>query len=98
MIVQRFDTKESGCASEFFLNAQKLVVLGNAIGARRRSGLDLSHSGPDGEICNKSVFGFPGAMADDGRVSVSACQLDGLQRLRDCPNLVHLDQNAVSAI
>src|SRR4051794_28313454 len=37
-------------AAELLLDAQELVVLGDAIGARRRAGLDLPAAGGDGEV------------------------------------------------
>ena len=39
-----------GRLAELLLDAQQLVVLGDAVAARRRAGLDLAAVGGDGEV------------------------------------------------
>src|SRR5580693_8933856 len=47
--------------AEQFLDAQQLVVLGHALAARGRPGLDLAAIGGDGEIGDRRVIGLAGA-------------------------------------
>src|SRR4051812_30361226 len=54
-------------AAELLLDAQQLVVLGDAVGARRRAGLDLPGVDGDGNVGDRRVFGLAGAVADDAR-------------------------------
>ena len=58
--------------AEFFLDAQQLVVLGDAIRAACRARLDLARSGADGEIGDRGVFGFAGSVRDDRSVACVA--------------------------
>src|SRR3977135_2151858 len=57
--VNRFVTK-------FFGNAQKLIVLGNAVGPAKRTRFDLAGVGRNRDVGNRCVFGFAGAMTDHG--------------------------------
>jgi hypothetical protein len=81
---------------QVFLNAKQLVVLGDAIGAAGRAGFDLAGVGGHGDVGDGRVLGFAAAMADDGRETVAASQLDAVERLRQRADLVHLDENAVA--
>src|SRR5690606_39817145 len=49
-------------AAELLFDAQQLVVLGDAVGAAQRAGLDLTSGSADGEIGDGAVFGLAGAM------------------------------------
>ena len=49
-----------------FFDAQQLIVFSHAIGARSGAGLDLSRPHSDHEIGDEGVFGFAGAMRNDG--------------------------------
>ena len=49
--------------AERLLDAQQLVVLGDAIRARRRAGLDLAAAGGDGEVGDRRVLGLARAVA-----------------------------------
>src|ERR1051326_4192995 len=44
---------EARRGTQLFLNAQQLVVLGDAIGTRSRAGLDLPRSGGNGQVSDK---------------------------------------------
>ena len=44
--------------AEVFLDAQQLVVLGDAVAAAERTGLDLAGIGAHGDIGDRRVFGF----------------------------------------
>src|SRR5208282_1213814 len=76
----------------------QLVVLGDTIGATGGAGLDLTSVGSDGNVRNRRILGFAAAVADDGGVTVAASQLDGVERLRQRADLVHLDEDAVGRI
>ena len=55
--------------AELLFDAQQLVVFADAIGAAGRAGLDLSGAGADGEVGDRRVFGFAGAVRDDRGVA-----------------------------
>ena len=50
--------------TQFFFDAQQLVVLGNAIAAAGGTGLDLAGAEAHHEISDESVLGFTRAMRD----------------------------------
>ena len=86
--------KSSACA-QFFFDAEKLVVLGDAVGTRRGTGLDLAGAHGDDEIGDEGVFGFAGAVRDDGGVASLARDLDGVDGFRDAADLIELYENRV---
>src|SRR5215208_408688 len=55
--------------SQFFLDTQKLVVLGDPVGTRQRAGLDLPAIGGDREIGNGGVLGLTGTMRHHSSVA-----------------------------
>src|SRR5882757_3300453 len=81
--------------AEFFLDAQKLIVFGDAIGTGSGTGFNLARAGGDGEIGDKGVFGFAAAMRNDGVVSVFARKFDSVDRFGDAADLIELDENRV---
>src|SRR5262249_46490438 len=97
VVIHRLNSKETSGASQLFLDAQQLVVLGDAISARRRARLNLAGAGADRKVGDKGVFGFAGAMADDRRVAAPTGQLNSLEGFCYRSDLVDLDQNAVGA-
>ena len=64
---------ETGGGAEFFFDAQELVVFGDAVGAAGGAGFDLAGAGGYGEIGDEGVFGFAGAVGNDGGVA-GACE------------------------
>src|ERR1019366_10726383 len=88
-------TGEAGAVAEFFLDPQQLVVLGHALGARGRTGLDLAGARGDDEVREQRVLGLPGAVRDETAVAGLACDRHRLERLRQRPDLVELDQDRV---
>ena len=54
--------------AELFLDAQKLIVFGDAVGAGGRAGLDLAGAHGDDEIGDEGVLGLAGAVRNDRRV------------------------------
>src|SRR6266849_10702749 len=86
---------EAGGGAEFLFDAEELVVFGDAIGAAGGASLDLAGGGGDGEVGDKGVLGFAGAMGNDGVVAGFACQFDGVDGFGDAADLVQLDENGV---
>src|SRR5579872_1943972 len=86
---------EARALSELLLDAQQLVVLRDAVGAGGRAGLDLPAAACDGEVRDRDVLGLARAVADDRAVAIRARHLDRAQRLRERPDLVHLDEDRV---
>src|SRR6266571_3817467 len=66
---------------QLFLDAQKLIVFGDAVGAAERTGLYLPGVCRDGDIRDRRVFGLSRAMTDDRGVLVFLRELDGIERL-----------------
>src|SRR4051812_32356563 len=82
-------------AAELLLDAQELVVLGDAIGARRRARLDLTAARRDREVGDRDVLGLPRAVGHDGRVAGLTRRADRVERLRQRADLVDLDEDRV---
>src|SRR3954453_17071237 len=97
---QRLQRRPAGifrlCA-ELLLDAQQLVVLGGAVGARERAGLDLPAIGGDGEIGDGGIFRLAGTGGHHGGVAGLVGHLDRSERLRQRADLVDLDQDRVAA-
>ena len=87
----RYDSRRT----ELFFDAQQLVVLRDAIGAARRTGLDLACVGGHREVGNESIFRFTRPMGHDAGVVGARCQAHRFQRLGQTANLIDLDQNGV---
>lgn len=82
--------------AEFILNAEQLVVFRDAVGARRRACFDLAGVGGDGDVGDRAVFRFAGAVRDDSRVAGAFRHFDGVKRFGERADLVHFDQNRVA--
>ena len=81
--------------AQFLFNAQELVVLGDAVGAAHGTGLDLAGVRRDGDVGDRGVLGFAGAVRGDGRVAGAVGHLDGVERLGERADLVDLDEDRV---
>jgi hypothetical protein len=55
----------------------------------------LTGGGGHGEVGDKGVFGFAGAVRDDGVVAGFAGELDGVDGFGDGADLIQLDKNGV---
>src|SRR5713101_8174615 len=86
---------EACSGAELFLDPEELIVLGDAVRARGRAGFDLAGRGCHGKVGDERVLGFAGAVRNDGVIARRASELDGLDRFRDRPNLIELDENGV---
>src|SRR5690606_15121251 len=73
----------------------QLVVLGHAIAAAQRAGLDLGRGGGNGDVGDGGVFGFAGTMRNDGRIVGVVGHGDGFQGFGQSADLVDLDQDRV---
>jgi len=51
-----------GVGPEFLFDAQQLIVLGDAVGAAGRTGLNLAGVGGHHQVRNEGIFGLAGAM------------------------------------
>src|SRR5712692_4133579 len=92
---QRAASGESSGGAQLLLDAQQLVVLGDAVGARGGAGLDLTGAHSHDKISDEGVFGLARAVRNDGRVARLTGHLDGLDRFGYRADLVELDQNGV---
>src|SRR5262245_47628358 len=92
---ERGPARVDGLAAELFLDPQKLVVLRDAIAPRGCAGLDLADAGRDGQIRDRRVLGLAGAVRHDRCIPALARELDRLERLRQRPDLVDLDEDRV---
>ena len=84
-----------GGAAQLLLDAQQAVVLGDALRARQRAGLDLARAHGDRQVGDEGVLGLARAVRDDRRPAVAVRHLDRLQRLGQRADLVHLHEHAV---
>src|SRR4051794_14257238 len=88
---------EDAEAVELCLDAQEAVVLGDALGTRRSTRLDLTGPGGNGQIRNCRVLGLAAAMADDRAPTVALRRGDYVERLGKRADLVELHQDGVGA-
>ena len=77
------------------LDAQEPVPLGRALGALRRSDLDLPAPPADREIGEPAVLGVARARRDDGRIALALCELERLARARERARLVGLHEHRI---
>src|SRR5436190_2527671 len=92
---QDLPPEELRVGAERLLDAQELVVLRDAIGARRRAGLDLPAAGRDGEVGDRRVLGLAGAVRHDRAVAGGARGRDRVERLGQRADLVDLHEDRV---
>ena len=76
---------------QFLLNIQKAVIFGNPLAPARRARFNLPRIQRHCQIRNCCIFRLPGAVGNNGRITIFLCKLNRLYRLRDCPNLVKLN-------
>ena len=90
-----FLPRNCGRRAEPLFDAQQLVVLGDAVGAAGRAGLDLAGVGGHREVGDERIFGFARAVRDHRRVAGARRHLHGFERLGQRADLVDLDQDRV---
>src|SRR5215475_15604897 len=81
--------------AQLLLDADELIVLGDAVGARQRARLDLAGIGGDRDIGDGVVLRLARAMRNYGRVARALSHCHGLERFRQRADLVDLDQDRV---
>src|SRR5580765_1766520 len=81
--------------TKLLLDAKELVVLRNAVAPGRRAGLDLARAERDGQVGDRCVLRLAGAVGHDRCVAVLVGEPHRLDRLRQGPDLVDLDQDRV---
>jgi len=86
---------EAGGRTQFFFDAQQLVVLGDAVGPTRGACFYLPGCGSHGEIGDEGILGFSRAVRNDGVVARLAGHLDGVNRFADAADLIQLDENGI---
>src|SRR5665213_176825 len=67
---QRRCTKKTGLIPELFLKSQQLIVLRHSVRTRRRTTFYLSGVGRDGEVSDRGVFGFAGAVRNHDAITI----------------------------
>src|SRR5579862_2826345 len=82
-------------SAQLLLDPEQLVVLGDAIGARRRAGLDLTGAERDGEVGDRRILGLAGAVRHHRRVAVRLREPHRGDRLGERADLIHLDEDRV---
>src|SRR5260370_16683161 len=87
---------EAGGGAQVFLDAEKLIVLGDAVGAAGGAGFDLAGGRSHGEIGDESVFGLAGSMGNDGIVAGFTRELDGVNSFGYGSDLIQLDENGLA--
>src|SRR5208282_4523295 len=81
--------------AEFLLDPQQLIVLGGALAARQRAGLDLPAIGRHREVGDGGILGLARAMRYHGRVAGFVRGFDRRQRLGERSDLVDFDQDGI---
>src|SRR5690606_14255539 len=82
--------------AEALLDAQELVVLGDAVGAAGAASLDLAHAGGDREVSDEGVLGLAGPVRDHRMVPRAPGGVDRLERFGKGTDLVHLDEDGIA--
>src|SRR5260370_34833926 len=81
-LAKRSCAMEAGGGAQLFLDAEKLIVLGDGVGAAGGAGFDLAGGRSHGEIGDESVFGLAGSMGNDGIVAGFKREPDGVNCFR----------------
>lgn len=76
--VAEFLAGKFSASSEFLLDAENLVVLGQSLGTAWCTGLDLASRQAYNQVSNECVLGFSGTMRDHGAPTGALGQLVGV--------------------
>lgn len=87
-----------GSRAQLLLNAEDLVVLGEALRTAGRASLDLASGESHHQVGDEGVLSLTGPVRDHGTPAVALGQEVGLNGLCDGANLVHLQQQAVARL
>jgi hypothetical protein len=91
----RWQPRKPGVLAKFPFDGKQPVVFCDALAAAKRAGLDLATACANSKIGDERVLGFPRSMRDDSVVTRYLCKRDAIQRFRDGPNLIELDEDGV---
>ena len=86
-----------GHVEELILDAQQLIVLGDAVGAGGGAGLYLAGVKCNSQICYGGILSLTGAVGGNCGHTGLVRHLDGLKGLRYGSDLVELDQDGVGS-
>src|SRR6218665_3898344 len=84
-----------GDFAQILFDAQQLVVLGDAVGAAQRTGVDLAGVGAHGDVGNGAVLGLARAVRDHGGVAGALGHFYRGKGFGQRADLVDLDQDRV---
>mmetsp|Transcript_10119 Transcript_10119/g.22549 ORF Transcript_10119/g.22549 Transcript_10119/m.22549 type:complete len:445 (-) Transcript_10119:32-1366(-) len=84
--------------AKLLLDTHELVVLGSPLRAARGAGLDLSRPEADNEVRDGGVLRLARTVRHHHAPPLSLGHLASLDRLRDRPDLVHLEEEAVARL
>src|SRR5580692_3879490 len=93
---QRLAAGEAGRGAQFLLNAEELVIFGDAVGSGGGAGLDLPRAHGHDEVGDESVLGFARAVRDDRGVSCFARHFESFDGFAYGSDLIQFDQNRVA--
>merc|ERR1719282_2019960 len=85
-------------AAELLLDTQELVVLGESLRTTWCPCLDLPGAQADGEISDERIFCFTGTVARHHAPAGGLAHADGLDRLRNRADLIHLEQQCIAGL
>mmetsp|Transcript_35776 Transcript_35776/g.82841 ORF Transcript_35776/g.82841 Transcript_35776/m.82841 type:complete len:509 (-) Transcript_35776:20-1546(-) len=85
-------------AAKHLLDAKELVVLGSTLTTARRTRLDLSRLEAHGEVGDVVVLSLARTVGGHDAPAVLLGELNGIDRLGDGANLVHLEEEAVGGL
>ena len=95
---ERLDAGEHRCGTQLLLDPEEAVVLGGALSARGRAGLDLTGAPSHGQVGDGDVLGLSGPVGHDDVVSVPEAHLRGLSGLGDRTDLIDLQEEGVGRL
>mmetsp|Transcript_39114 Transcript_39114/g.92556 ORF Transcript_39114/g.92556 Transcript_39114/m.92556 type:complete len:501 (+) Transcript_39114:284-1786(+) len=84
--------------AKLLLDTHELVVLGSPLRAARGAGLDLSRPEADNEVRDGGVLRLARTVRHHHAPPLSLGHLASLDRLRDRPDLVHLEEEGVARL
>mmetsp|Transcript_117262 Transcript_117262/g.163140 ORF Transcript_117262/g.163140 Transcript_117262/m.163140 type:complete len:324 (-) Transcript_117262:619-1590(-) len=87
-----------GLVAELLLDAHELVVLGVALGAAGRAGLDLARAEAHGQVGDGHVLGLTGAVRGHDTPAALLAELHRVDRLSHGTDLVDLQEQGVARL
>ena len=92
---ERGTAGEDSRVAQLLLDAQKLIVLRDALAASRRTSLDLTRVRRDHEVGDRGVLGLTRTVRQHGGVARALREADRIERLGERSDLVDLDEQRV---